>query len=68
MKKEYIRPSTLVYENMLEPVLQGESRWGVDGNNQLIKDDEGDEDDGFVIDAKAGIWDDDEEEVDDIWL
>ena len=42
---------------MLEPILQGESQWGVnDGDNEMIKDDEGG--DGFVIDAKNGnLWD-----------
>ncbi len=41
---------------MLEPILQGESQWGVNGNNQYIKDDEGGDD--FEIDAKRGnLWD-----------
>lgn len=43
---------------MLEPILQGESQWGVNGNNQYIKDDDGTEGDGFEIDAKGGdLWD-----------
>lgn len=57
MKKKYISPSIFVCENMLEPILQGESQWGVnDGDNEMIKDDDGG--DGFVIDAKNGnLWD-----------
>lgn len=44
---------------MQEPILQGESQWRVgNGNNEMIKDDDGTEDDGFVIDAKGGnLWD-----------
>ena len=44
---------------MQEPILQGESKWRVgNGNNEMIKDDDGTEDDGFVIDAKNGnLWD-----------
>ncbi len=58
MKKVYISPSIFVCENMLEPILQGESQWGVNGNNQYIKDDDGTEGDGFEIDAKGGdLWD-----------
>jgi len=59
MKKEYISPSIFVCENMQEPILQGESQWRVGkGNNEMIKDDDGTEDDGFVIDAKNGnLWD-----------
>jgi len=56
MKKVYISPSIFVCENMLEPILQGESQWGGNGNNQYIKDDEGGDD--FEIDAKGGdLWD-----------
>lgn len=56
MKKEYISPSIFVCENMLEPILQGESQWGVNGNNQYIKDDN--EDGDLEIDAKRGdLWD-----------
>lgn len=57
MKKVYISPSIFVCENMQEPILQGESQWRVnDGNNEMIKDDEGGDD--FVIDAKGGnLWD-----------
>ena len=56
MKKEYISPSIFVCENMLEPILQGESQWGVNGNNQYIKDD--DEGGDLEIDAKGGdLWD-----------
>ena len=41
---------------MLEPILQGESQWGVNGNNQYIKDD--DEGGDLEIDAKGGdLWD-----------
>lgn len=56
MKKEYISPSIFVCENMQEPILQGESQWGVNGNNQYIKDDN--EDGDLEIDAKGGdLWD-----------
>lgn len=56
MKKVYISPSIFVCENMLEPILQGESQWGVNGNNQYIKDDN--EDGDLEIDAKGGdLWD-----------
>lgn len=56
MKKVYISPSIFVCENMLEPILQGESQWGVNGNNQYIKDD--DEGGDLEIDAKGGdLWD-----------
>lgn len=56
MKKVYISPSIFVCENMQEPILQGESQWGLTGNdNEMIKDDEGGD---LEIDAKGGdLWD-----------